>query len=158
MTNAKSMTSDQAKAYLIKLQEETKQRQQDYVKRKKQAGLRRINTFISSEAADVLDHHQSLTGRTIGEVLSDALLAYTTPMTKPKQNVMKSVSGDRLKTSPFEGGKIETRMRELAQNGMGPTAIADKLNEEGMPTSTGGKWLKGSVHRAMIRYGIKWAP
>ena len=68
------MTADEARAYLIKLQERTKQRQQQYVNDKKQKGQRRINTFLSTEASKVLTEGQEGTSMTVGELLSEALL------------------------------------------------------------------------------------
>lgn len=42
------------------------------------------------------------------------------------------------------------RMRDMRQSGMGVTAIAKTLNEEGVPTFSGrGQWHSGVVHRAL---------
>ena len=156
MVKAKHMTAEQAKAYLIQIQESVAERQREYVQRKKEEGRKRINTFISGQAAEVLKHWQSSTGKTIGDVLSDALIAYGNPNTTIRQNVIAHVSSNKPKAAaPEVDGEIEQRIIELAKEGMGSTKIAARLSEEGFRTVKGKTvWNRDVVRRIMKRLGV----
>jgi DNA invertase Pin-like site-specific DNA recombinase len=41
------------------------------------------------------------------------------------------------------------RIRELHHSGLGPTAIADRLNAEQVPTMNGKPWKRGTVHQIL---------
>ena len=157
MVNAKNMTADEARAYLIKLQERTKQRQQQYVNDKKQKGQRRINTFLSTEASKVLTESQERTGMTVGELLSEALLVWAeaekTPkkaVNKPKQKKVNVVSKKHIDKN--ERNAVKNRIMELTGQGKGPAEIARTLVAEGVPPPGGGSiWHRGTVSRIIRR-------
>lgn len=159
MVDAKHMTPEEAQARLIELQEKTRQRQRDYVERKQKEGLKRINTFVSAEAGKILEREQEDTGRTISDILSDALImmtqyktmakTITSPLTKTKQ--APPVTPHKPVTE-YDRERTEKRIAELAAEGAGPAAIARQLDEEGYPTATGKpNWYKGTVSKIIKR-------
>lgn len=156
MVKAKHMTAEQAKAHLIQIQESVAERQREYVQRKKEEGRKRINTFISGQAAEVLEHWQNYTGKTIGDVLSDALIAYGNPNTTIHRSVITHVSSNKPKASaPEVDGQIEQRITELAKEGLGSTKIAARLSKEGFRTVKGNTiWNRDVVRRIMKRLDV----
>ena len=159
MVDAKHMTPEEAQARLIELQEKTRQRQRDYVERKQKDGLKRINTFVSAEAGKILEREQEDTGKTISDILSDALLIMaqhkattqtaTLPLTQATQ--APPVSSHKPVTG-YDREGTEKRIAELAAGGEGPAAIARQLDAEGYPTATGKpNWYKGTVSKIIKR-------
>ena len=180
MVNAEDMSSEEAQAYLSKLQKKTRQRQRDYVARKEGDGHRRINTFISAEANEILEREQSQSGNSIGDVLSDALLYYAKRQRCVSQSQVVSgdkavtkqiVSGDKAATKQIVSGDkavtkqrpqphkvsgdkstAEKRIMELADGGYGLADICRQLEEEGIRTPQGlPNWQKTTVRRIIKR-------
>jgi predicted transcriptional regulator len=159
MVKVDDMSSDEAKAYLKKLQENTKKRQQDYAKRMKGAGCRRVNAFIDSEATDILNREQEASKRTVSEIISEALKLWALrqadrqipkEQTKKKQRQLQrpSVSAN----SNYDKSTIEKHITELAALGYGPAAIARQFEKEGILTPGGGSvWHRATISRIVRR-------
>lgn len=148
VTKAKDMTAEQAKLYLISQQENLAQRQREYVERCKKEGKKRINTFVSNEAATILECLQNNTKKTIGEIISDALIAYGKTEVLKDQIIIKHVTTNKDKDRPLTG--IEYYVSQLANEGFNARQIAGKLSEEGFKTAKGNDtWDREVVRRIM---------
>lgn len=62
----------------------------------------------------------------------------------------KAAARDVLTPNPQEAEWVRTMFRWCAEEGLGPLAIANRLNELGVRTKTGrGKWMHGQVRRIL---------
>lgn len=143
MVRADHLTPEEAKARLVKLQTQIRDRQREFAKRKKAEGFRRINAFISPEAFEIIDRERKRTGDNTGDVLTTIIEHFDhnnknlTDNDKPAKTKSTDQAGDRPAIDIIT---------DLSADGMGPTAIANRLNDDGVPTLTGkGRWHKGTV-------------
>lgn len=165
MVNVQNLTPEEAQTYLLKLQEKTRKRQRNYVKRKKQEGRRRVNTFLRPEATQILQREQQQSGRSSGDILSDALLVFAkyhhqdiSDKPQIKRSAQPNVTAN---VSRNDGGDIpsrdyrpaEKRIVELDARGFNLTEIVNQLEAERIPTATGKlQWHRTTVSRIIKRF------
>lgn len=169
MVNVSDMSPEEAKKYLEKQQKKIRERQKAYVKKQLDKGKRRINTYISSEAGEILDVEMDRTGKGTAEIISDALQFYAVHHTD-KNSIVNADSNAVINTTKpvvyrrdtrresrsvfsqkYDRAQAEARIQELSNQGMGPTEIAGHLEAEGVLSPGGGKWHKGTIARIIQR-------
>lgn len=156
MVKADDMSAEEAKARLKRLQEDTNQRQRDYSARMKSKGRRRVNAFIDAEATDILDREQDKSGRTVSEIVSEALKFWVShssrALTTTKQQPSVNTNVNTNVSAKYDQTETEKRIRELVKLGLGPAAISKRLEEEGISSPGGGpSWYRGTVARIITR-------
>lgn len=146
MSKLERMTPKEAKEYLLKLDRRAKERQAAYLERKAAAGMRRVNTYVSAETGAALDALMAESGRNVGETIGAALISAARHLDRPTSRPAMS----SRKTPP----EIEQRILELSNTGMGPQAIANRLNEDGISSPTGGQWERGPIGKIVKRMRV----
>ena len=173
MIDFDKMSPEEAKEYLVKQKTLNKQRQRKYLERMQRKGQKRINTFISRNAAEILKSKQAESGRTVGEIISDALSIMAKYDTK-SYDVLSNVLSDKTSKTTANKHKQNTnvvltkhkisddvnkkytatlnKIVELSAQGLGFSEIAEQLEKAGYQTARGKtKWHRTTIRRIVNR-------
>ncbi len=146
MVRADHLTPEEAKARLVKMQEQMRDRQREFAKRKREQGFKRINAFISPEAFEIIDRERKRTGDNTGDVLTAIIKSFGDSSKHRTKNVA---------TNDVPRGTISATYELILKyqaEGMSYQQIADKLTGDGIPTATGKTvWKKGTVGNVIKR-------
>lgn len=149
MVSADQLTPEQAKALLVKRQEQSRARQREFSNQKRAKGYKRINAFLSPRAYAVLDRERERTGNNVGDVLSAILEWFDEQRESVKPNIVPrgtKRSANALKTdNRFDRAGAMARIMELSAEGFSHREIAERLTAEGIATAKGGAWNRGTV-------------
>jgi hypothetical protein len=147
------MSAEQAQAHLAKLQKKVRDRQRAYVKRQAQEGKKRIHTFITAKAGELLDDETARTRRPIGDIISDALVLMlerpkAAPVSRPSSPSTTVRSRSIAPHPDYDEAAAVKRIGELTGQGMNGPDIARQLGREGFITQKGlPHWSKAVVYR-----------
>ena len=132
--------------------EKARARVQRLRERRKQAGMKAYELWLDAPTAELLAELKQ-PGEALHETVGRALRALQGQSTQGGQsvtsNATSSVAGDTLS---YDARKLAllARMRAMQSEGLTLQAIADQLNQEGMPTlSHKGTWKKGTVYNLL---------
>lgn len=168
MPDARKLTPEEAQDLLIKQQERRKKRQREYRERSVARGCAKVNVFLSPESSEILRHCRDTLGMSVGDILSQALLAFknsefgmdnptSTRQRKPREiNTEKGgsleipVSNSGMKN--YDQKAATKRIVELRSHGLSWNRIAKTLDAEKMPTAKGKKWQTSSVRYLNSRF------
>ncbi len=122
-----------------------------------------LTTVKSWDAAGISLHLVDMGGQTLntGSAMGRMFLTMTAAFAELERNLIsertktalahKKAQGVKLGAPRYEDPTVLRRVAELTGAGLTQRAIADRMNQEGLPTQKGGRWCRSTVAKLQAR-------